>query len=53
MIDEGKNRDGRIRTPICGDFRSVPECRGLTGVEPTQARTVEAHADFVAWLLVP
>jgi len=34
-------------------FAVSPECRRLTGLDPAQARTVEAHADFVARLLVP
>jgi TetR/AcrR family transcriptional regulator len=34
-------------------FAVSPECRRLTGLDPTQARTVEAHAEFVARLLVP
>jgi len=34
-------------------FAVAPECRRLTGLDPAQAHTVEAHAEFVARLLVP
>jgi TetR/AcrR family transcriptional regulator len=34
-------------------FAVSPECRRLTGLDPTQTRSVEAHAEFVARLLVP
>jgi hypothetical protein len=34
-------------------FSVSPECRRLTGLDPSQARTVETHAKFVAPLLVP
>jgi AcrR family transcriptional regulator len=34
-------------------FAVSPECRRLTGLDPTQAATIEAHAEFVARLLVP
>jgi TetR/AcrR family transcriptional regulator len=34
-------------------FAVSPECRRLTGLDPTQARSVEAHAEFIARLLVP
>ncbi|MGH0028914.1 MAG: hypothetical protein ACQGVC_03925, partial [Myxococcota bacterium] len=34
-------------------FAVAPECRQLTGLDPTTAQAVETHADFVARLLVP
>lgn len=34
-------------------FAVAPECRRLTGLDPTDERTIEAHAEFVARLLVP
>jgi TetR/AcrR family transcriptional regulator len=34
-------------------FAVAPECRRLTGVDPADERTVEAHAEFVARVLVP
>lgn len=34
-------------------FAVAPECRRLTGLDPATERAVEAHADFVARLLVP
>ena len=34
-------------------FAVAPECRRLTGVDPTTDAAIEAHADFVARLLVP
>ncbi len=34
-------------------FAVRPECRRLTGVDPADEQVVEAHADFVARLLVP
>jgi hypothetical protein len=34
-------------------FAVAPECRRLTGVDPTGAGAIEAHAEFVARLLVP
>jgi TetR/AcrR family transcriptional regulator len=34
-------------------FAVAPECRRLTGLDPATEEAVEAHADFVAWLLVP
>jgi TetR/AcrR family transcriptional regulator len=34
-------------------FAVAPECRRLTGLDPKQARAIEAHAEFVARLLVP
>jgi TetR/AcrR family transcriptional regulator len=34
-------------------FAVAPECRRLTGLDPAQPQTVEAHAEFVARLLVP
>jgi AcrR family transcriptional regulator len=34
-------------------FAVGPECRRLTGLDPTAQRAIEAHAEFVARLLVP
>lgn len=34
-------------------FAVAPECRRLTGLDPTDARAVDAHAEFIARLLVP
>jgi AcrR family transcriptional regulator len=34
-------------------FAVAPECRRLTGLDPRTAKAVEAHADYVARLLVP
>jgi len=34
-------------------FAVAPECRRLTGLDPTSEAAIEAHADFVASLLVP
>jgi AcrR family transcriptional regulator len=34
-------------------FAVAPECRRLTGLDPETPEAVEAHADFVARLLVP
>jgi AcrR family transcriptional regulator len=34
-------------------FAVAPECRRLTGLDPRTAQAVEAHAAFVARLLVP
>ena len=34
-------------------FAVAPECRRLTGLDPRTAQAVEAHADYVARLLVP
>jgi TetR/AcrR family transcriptional regulator len=34
-------------------FAVAPECRRLTGLNPTDAHTVDAHAEFVARALVP
>jgi hypothetical protein len=34
-------------------FAVAPECRRLTGFDPMQDAAVEAHADFVARILVP
>ncbi len=34
-------------------FAVAPECRRLTGLDPEDERTIEAHAEFVARLLVP
>ena len=34
-------------------FALAPECRRLTGLDPATSQAVEAHADFVARLLVP
>jgi AcrR family transcriptional regulator len=34
-------------------FAVRPECRRLTGVDPADGQVVEAHAEFVARLLVP
>ena len=34
-------------------FAVEPECRRLTGVDPTGASTIERHADYVARLMVP
>jgi AcrR family transcriptional regulator len=34
-------------------FAVAPECRRLTGLDPTTRKAVDAHADFVARLLVP
>ncbi len=34
-------------------FAVAPECRRLTGLDPTQREAIERHADVVARLLVP
>jgi AcrR family transcriptional regulator len=34
-------------------FALLPECRRLTGVDPADPRVVDAHAEFVARMLVP
>ena len=34
-------------------FAVAPECRRLTGLDPSGREAVETHADFVARLLVP
>jgi AcrR family transcriptional regulator len=34
-------------------FAVAPECRRLTGLDPETAQAIEAHAEFVARLLVP
>jgi len=34
-------------------FAVAPECRRLTGLDPETATAIEAHAEFVARLLVP
>jgi len=34
-------------------FAAAPECRRLTGLSPQTAQAIEAHAEFVARLLVP
>jgi AcrR family transcriptional regulator len=34
-------------------FAVAPECRRLTGLDPETEQAIEAHADFVARLLVP
>jgi TetR/AcrR family transcriptional regulator len=34
-------------------FAVAPECRRLTGLDPETEEAIEAHADFVARLLVP
>ncbi len=34
-------------------FAVAPTCRRLTGVDPRKQQTIEAHADFVARLLLP
>ena len=34
-------------------FAVAPECRRLTGLDPRRREAVEAHADFVARLMVP
>lgn len=34
-------------------FAVAPECTRLTGLDPRRAEAVEAHADYVAQLLVP
>ena len=34
-------------------FAVAPECRRLTGLDPESEEAVEAHADFVARLMVP
>jgi len=34
-------------------FAVAPECRRLTGLDPEAEKAVEAHAEFVARLLVP
>jgi TetR/AcrR family transcriptional regulator len=34
-------------------FAVAPECRRLTGLDPSTPEAVETHADFVARLLVP
>lgn len=34
-------------------FAVAPECRRLTGLDPSQKQAVETHAEFLARLLVP
>ncbi len=34
-------------------FAVAPECRRLTGLDPETEQAVDAHAEFVARLLVP
>ncbi len=34
-------------------FAIRPECRRLTGIDPADAQVIEAHAEFMARLLVP
>lgn len=34
-------------------FAVAPECRRLTGLDPTTEAAIEKHADFVAHMLVP
>jgi TetR/AcrR family transcriptional regulator len=34
-------------------FAVAPECRRLTGLDPATGEAVEAHANFVARLMVP
>lgn len=34
-------------------FAVAPECRALTGVDPTETSVIDRHADIVARLLVP
>jgi TetR/AcrR family transcriptional regulator len=34
-------------------FAIRPECRRLTGIDPADERVVEAHAEFIARLIVP
>lgn len=34
-------------------FAIRPECRRLTGVDPADETTIEAHAEFIARLIVP
>ena len=34
-------------------FAVAPECRRLTGLDPTSQEAIETHAEFVARLLVP
>ena len=34
-------------------FAVAPECRRLTGLDPEDERTIDAHAEFVARLLIP
>ena len=34
-------------------FAAAPECRVLTGIDPTHPDTVERHAEFLAHLFVP
>jgi AcrR family transcriptional regulator len=34
-------------------FAVAPECRRLTGLDPTQPEAIETHADVVARLMVP
>lgn len=34
-------------------FAVAPECRRLTGLDPTAEAAVETHADFIAQLMVP
>jgi hypothetical protein len=34
-------------------FALKPECRRLTGLDPADERAVDAHAEFIARLLVP
>ena len=34
-------------------FAVGPECRRLTGLDPEDERTIDAHAEFIARLLFP
>jgi hypothetical protein len=34
-------------------FAVAPECRRLTGLNPTRKQTIEAHAELVSRLFVP
>jgi hypothetical protein len=34
-------------------FAVAPECRRLTGLDPSSPDAIETHADFVARWLVP
>lgn len=34
-------------------FAVAPECRRMTGMDPQSSRVIEAHAEFVANLMVP
>jgi hypothetical protein len=34
-------------------FAIAPECRALTGIDPTDPAVIDRHADIVARLIVP